>query len=375
MKWRRLGAAVMLLLLVSGCWDNREPRRRAFVLGLGIDRSEKNPEHFAVTVQIPVPRGERTGGQGGASSGGGRQGQYYLVQGEGSTVMESLERIQDRVSRELYYGHMRSLVISSELSVEQWHRAADEVRRNPDIEETVYMVVARGRADQIIRVDTGQERLPALYFNTIFESISRMSHWHPVRIWEFWRAQEAEGQEAVIPVVSQASPAELRLAGMAVFRGYELRGFLDGEAVRGYLWLMGRTNATSFPVEVEGVSGAVRSLRVGRSVQVSFQENKPVFRVHMKVSGELALLEYPQSADEETIRKLEQATGARIQGQVKAALAKLQGEFGSDVLGFGKQLYYRQPAYFDAVSWQKVFPQVRIETTVQVNLRRKGAHY
>jgi spore germination protein KC len=367
-----LRVPVLLLLflllagLLTGCWDNREPRRRAFVLGLGVDPDEEREGHLRVTAQLPVPF---------AMKGGGGEAkpakEHFWVSGSGPTLTEALTRIQDRLSREMFLGQARSVVLSSRLQADQLQLVIDELRRNPNIEETMYLVMADGRAADLMETPTPQERLPALYFNTVFEAVKRLTVSAPVQLWEFWRVLKTPGWEPVLPVARAAGLNEISLTGTAVFRGPELQGFLNRQESQGLFWLLGRTVAGTLTAELPEGTFEVRSLRIGRTVSHRFEQGRPVFTIRLRVSGEVAAAT-AHPVDLARLRELEAAAAGDVLRQAEMAMRRMQQDFRSDILGLGRRLHYQEPAYFDAVRWEEVFPGVRVEVEVEMILTRKG---
>lgn len=376
MRRRVLAWALLLAMMVpllSGCWDNREPRRRAYVLGLAIDAAESPEGYLEVSVQLPVP-GKAAGGGGGKAQGGdggGGGAEFYLVKGNGGSLSEALEKAQDEVSRDLFLGQMRAVIFSSHLSAEQLRHAVEGMRGIGDVEDTVYTVMARGRADDILGRQTTLERLPALYFNNIFEAVRRQTVFAPVQLWQFWRAVKTSGWEPIMPA-AHVTDKIVELRGFAVFNGYELRGFLSGEEAQGYLWLMGRTRNRSLSVPtVRGLSGG-KAMTATRSVMTRLEHGKPVFRVHLRVTGEVSLTP-PGGGSEAEVEEVNEAIRKAIRQQIDRAIARAQEEFRSDIFGFGRTIFYRFPDYFAARDWDELFPEVRIEPVVTVDLVRKGA--
>ncbi|MFZ5817850.1 MAG: Ger(x)C family spore germination protein [Bacillota bacterium] len=368
---RLLSLLLLLLALalpMAGCWDNREPQRRAYVLGMGIDPDPEDEDQIVLSLQMPIPRAAARGKEG---AGAGEE-QYFLVQGRGASMVTALQDAQDHVSRALFLGQMRAIVLSADLSARQVEHVTIGLRTNPDIEDTVYMTVTQGRADQVLLKDARLERLPALFFNSVFEAVRRMTVSEPVQLWQYWRAQLTSGWEPVLPRV-EAAGDEVEVQGLAAYRGYELMGFLEGEEAQGYLWLMGSTVNRALFVETEGGPSSVRSLAVTARPRVRFEGNRPVYSVELHIVGEVALPIHHPGGTQAEMEMIREAAEERILQQVERAITRIQQELRTDIFGFGKLLFYRHPRYFASVDWEELFPQVRIEPAVTVSLHRKGA--
>lgn len=370
----RKGLALLLLLTaglsLSGCWDNREPQLRAYVLGMGIDPDPDDDQGLILSLQLPVPSAANPGKPGG----GGAHGQeYFVVQGRGRSLATAMQDAQDRVSRELFFGQMRAVVLSSTLQPSQAERVFTSMRANPDVEDTVYLAITSGRAFDALSTKVKLEPLPALYFNSVFEAVRRMTIADPVQFWQFWRADKTSGWEPVIPRVEQSQRDSLEVRGMGVYHGYEFRGFLDGEETQGFLWLQGKTRSRSLVVETPSGISAVRSLGSTARTSIRFEGNQPVFRVDIALHGEVSLPPNQQTGGARELEEVAQATQDRVRDQVEAVLTRAQEELRADIFGFGKRLFYHHPRYFAGVDWSEIFPTVKIEPVVKVSILRKGA--
>lgn len=371
-RWLALLLIILLTLPLAGCWETRDPRRRAYILGLSIDPDPEGGENLVVSVQLPVPgqaRAPATGGGGGG--GGGGQPEFYLVQGVGPTVMDAFSEAQDKVSRELFFGQMRAVILSSELSAEQMRRAVTALWNVPEIEETVYVLQARGRADAVLAQPIKIERLPALYFNNVFEAVRRLTVSLPVQMWEYWRMVSTSGWDPILPSVELTPEGIPEIHGLGLFRDHQPVGRMDREEAKGYLWIIGRTRGGTVATRTSNGVVSARQLDVSRSVRTRFEGGKPVFQVGLQVTGQVDLISHRRQ-DQQELEAIGRAVEQEIQRQVRAAIAKAK-EHGTDPFGFGKVLYYRYPNYFDRVDWRELFPTVSVETTVDVTLVRKGA--
>lgn len=371
-RWLALLLIILLAAPLAGCWDNRDPRRRAYVLGLAVDPAPDGSDDILVSVQVPIPAQSRPSGSGGGGGGGGsgEQPQFYLVEGRGPTVLKAMSRAQDEISREIFLGQIRSVILSDQLSEAQMDHVTTSLWLQPDIDESVYILQAKGRAAALLGKPVKLERLPALYFNNVFEAVRRMTVSEPVQMWQYWKMLSTDGWDPVLPIVELSPEGLLAVRGLGLLRNNLPVGSMNGDESQGFLWIMGRTRSGLVSVTTPEGRASARDLTVSRTLTVRFVENKPVFRVEMRVRGEISLTSLPgrKSTPNEVIAE---AVEKVIRGQVRAALAKAQ-QHGTDPFGFGKMLHYRYPQYYDRVDWREVFPTVTVETVVRVDLVRKG---
>lgn len=105
-KLLRLLLALLIPLLLSGCWERKELNEIAFVLGMGLDKSESG---YKVTMQVVIPSSISSQTAGGAGGGGGVP--VVVSSFTVPTIYEADRQYTLISSRTSYKGHIRVLVI------------------------------------------------------------------------------------------------------------------------------------------------------------------------------------------------------------------------------------------------------------------------
>jgi spore germination protein KC len=82
---------LILILLLSGCWDRREVNDIAIILGAAIDKEDN--ENIELSVQVFIPKALSGGGgmNGGASGGGGMT---MVRTANGSSLADAASKLQ-----------------------------------------------------------------------------------------------------------------------------------------------------------------------------------------------------------------------------------------------------------------------------------------
>ena len=61
----KIGLLLSILFMLTGCWDQEEVEDNAYVIGLGLDKSEKSDKMIKITMLIANPEvGSMQGGGG-----------------------------------------------------------------------------------------------------------------------------------------------------------------------------------------------------------------------------------------------------------------------------------------------------------------------
>lgn len=195
-KCGKVLVSILLLALVTGCWDNRELTDIAFVVALGIDQGTK--ERVKVSVQVVNP-GMTSSSQ--TSPGSSPSSQVSVYSAEGKNVFEANRKISQRISRNLHYGHALVLMIGEEIARKQGiFRLLDGSERDNEFRPSAVMALAKGTtAEEILKTPTLLDKLPAVKIKKLLKTTE--SSWGEnvdVRVNEVIRGLVASGKQPII---------------------------------------------------------------------------------------------------------------------------------------------------------------------------------
>ena len=143
---RLIALLIGLSLLLCGCGQSDEVESRAYVLVLGIDRTENGD--IGLTVRVP-----KIGNIGSESSQkeSAPDSPYLAFSTSGDTLYQALENLQWIVPRTLSLSHLKLLVISEELaSEEDFKTTLNAVAELRHLYTAAKMVVSTGKAKDLV---------------------------------------------------------------------------------------------------------------------------------------------------------------------------------------------------------------------------------
>lgn len=180
---RRAMAAVLVLamsLTAAGCWDNRDPRNRAFVTAIGFDLADDGG--LEVIFQIPAA-GQLRGSAGG---GGGKESQvnFTTVTGKAGNFAEGFAQAQASVSRELYLGQTNLLVFGRRLIEKGLRPLILELARTPEAVTCFFAMADDAR--QALATASSVEPLPGVYIRSFFQSVEVNGRFLQTRMWKLY---------------------------------------------------------------------------------------------------------------------------------------------------------------------------------------------
>lgn len=385
-------------LVTTGCWDRAEINDLALVMGAGIDLTEEGD--FLGTVQIAIPAAAGgaagSGGMGGGSAGGGQQSSFFIETVVGKSISDMNEKLQVKLSRKMYIAHRRVLVIGERLAKRGIGDLLDWFGRDPSSRLRTFIVVAKGgEAIELLRFRHAFERFPI----EALRELERRGIGTEVTMRDLLMTASGEGIQPVMAAVERAGQVSekgdqkaekgqkggpvsepgstYRLAGTALFKDLELAGYLDNSETQGLLWIRGKLHPGIIYADVPEGLGHVgfELLRAERRIQPEFYGNRVKFNIELK--GEGVIHENNTRLDlnqPENVRLVKEALKKSIEKRIRQTVTKIQREYGTDVLGLGRELQRRYPKQWAAFkdNWEQQFPETEVSLKLDLTILRSG---
>lgn len=361
-------------MLIAGCWDRRELEERSNVLAAGVDLCVEGEDCALVsTRQIAIPGQIPLG----AERAGARQADTVVViRTPAADSVDSVARAQAELNRQMTFGHSRILVISEAFARRGLEQYVDFVRRLPEVRRLIWMAIAEGRAEEILKAKPDLEEVPALFLNDMFDDAVRSGRLPPVNMGNFLTRTSSLGEEAVVPILRMGGPNQPEVAGLAVFRGYRMVGKLTPDETATYLELQGiRRGGELLEIPLSAGQGAALSV-FGRLVRYRVRWVEGRVRVHVAVNLETKLERLSpdlEGSDPSVAAAMERQAEKLVAERGLALVRKLQQEYGADILAVGERVRAYLPGAWAAIpDWPAAFARAEFSIDVQVHLRQSG---
>lgn len=386
----------LMLILLSGCWDQIQIEERGFVVGVAIDvprtnEAEKNAEkeapgkpegqqRYLLTQQRVVPASMTIGSQRGRSQ-GSKGKAFYNIASEGDSLFEASREIATRSSRAPFYQHLKVLVVSEAIakSTNGFANSIDFFLRDPDLRRTSKILISKGEAKKILDMNPPTEKLPALYLHSLSKNIQKNARMLPeVTLGDIHR-QLINQSGYVIPRVTPAKN-EVKLAGTAVFNPRNrLVGFLGEEETEGLNFLTGELKGGLLKAKMDQdlimMNVHTATLRIDADVrdphQLSFTFNILCEGVIPESHGSFNFmndvnLHRLQHAFAQEIVRLSQDTISKVQKQMKVDVLRLDSHLNQNYHDFWNTIKA------DWHSGERLFEKSNISVEARVFIRNIG---
>lgn len=374
---RRIMLLTVLLLCVltmfTGCWNRREIENLAFVMGAGIDLSEKKGM-YKLTVQVAKPE------VGSKMSGASNEKSYTLYAGEGRTFFEAVRNITHRSKSKLFWSHNLVLIIGEQAARQGILPLMDFGLRDAELRRTFWILISHGSAEKIFRTEPEVGRSPAMEINDMIKTVSRGTSTSKMNnindLMQMLSISQMSATTGTITAVEAEGKRVAYISGSAAFRGDRLNTFLSSNETRGLLWVLGEVKSTLIIIDspITGKKMTIEVMKAGRDIKTSVKNGQPQAEVTISLEGNLA----EQFDDQSYLRpNLFQQLEAEIDKTIKKEVIetiKLSQRRNIDICGFSRQLHIQNKNDWHQIQkqWDKLYPEMPIIVRVKSSIRRPG---
>lgn len=396
--------ALVLALLIGGCWDRREIEDTAYVVSIGVDEAG---DEFLWTFRLVEAEQLPVGNLTSLPAAPGRLASG-VVTARGSGLEQAVQLIQAGSSRIISLEHLRYVVIGAPVARRGLEPVIRQLVRHNEIRLGAGLAVATDRAvDMFVNNRPVGEINPAKFMEGLLLVQRRLHLSPPIRVQHFLSRVLAPGTDPITALIAvnptaaeepgsslppmggasyragdfpRAGGNPLELAGAAVFKGYRLAGTLTVDETAGLLALRGEMGKVYASVPDPVKAGSLISLRI-------HQENKPQYRigwsggrpaVAVKLQFEGEILAIPSGVDYTTpgqrLRLQRQLAQHQEETVFRPLVRKIYQDWGADPVGFGQIFRTRFPT-FDAwldYRWSERVQDLQVTVETEFFIRRFG---
>ncbi|WP_027621270.1 Ger(x)C family spore germination protein [Acetivibrio clariflavus] len=402
---------ILQCIILTGCFDKREPDDMAYPIALGFDKGSTN--ELRMTMQIAVP----TNIAGGESGGGGDgESSSTVIAVETPSIYSGLNMLNSFISKQINLSHIKVIVFSQEIAQEGISKYLHAMIRNKEFRPNVSIIVSRCSAEEFIdAVKPKLETNPAKYYELLLDAYRYTGFTTDTQLIDFYNKSERSSIQpvAVLADVSKYKSSDefdlssstykekgrsfplegdfkagdlpklgglnIEIMGLAIFDGGKMVGELDGEETSYNLMVEGKFNSMYFtmPDPIKKDDLVVLQLRRSRLTEkkVEMIGDKPKLIVKVHLEGDILSVQSGINYESgENVKLLQSATEAYIKDGIIKYLDKSTKVFKTDTNGFGnkvkgKFLTWQEWQEFD---WLSKYKEATYDVEVDVAIRRPG---
>lgn len=383
MKKIKYYSLILLLPLLTGCYNYRELNELAITTSVSIDYSDNN---FNVIAEVVNP----TKQQDAISANNSPFVNYYST---APSLQEAFRNIVLESPRQLYAAQLEMIIISEEAAQNHIAEILEFFSRETEPRTELKFIIARGK--ESLKSITFQTLLTNFSSSNIVQSLevqSKVLGLTPVyTLNELLNMYLDPNLEITLPSVmvygdeeigdekeniTTSSPKAITKIGTtAIFKNTKLLGYLEEEDSKILNIMTGNASQSIIKFDYKDNYGVFELHRVKAESSADVKKNT----VTIKLKGNAKIKEFHSNANIKNIKEIDEINrllNKIMEEEIKNTFNKIRKEYNTDIFGF-RQLYYKtNPKYYKENyenNWyEEIFPNLELKTDINLKLYEKG---
>lgn len=379
------GLALLLVLpLLSGCWNRRELNDIAVAVAMGIDRVDDN---YRVSVQIVDPS-QMT------NNSNVDRFPIRVFTEKAPTVFEALRKVTSKTSRKIYLAHLLLLLFDERMAREGIKEPLDFLIRDHEVRPDFHIAITRGyETSDVLSVVTPMEMLSAV---DLYRSLGMsQKSWAPTvatNVKEMMGTLMIDGIEPVLTGltligdlnkgksadnVKQPQPfMYFKFTGIGVFREDRLVGWLKDADSKSYSYVNNQVSSSvssiKCPESDDMFAVEIIDAKVGRKPSVN--NGRPSMQLKAEISANVGEVHCRMEMNDKSIVALQTAASEQLKHVIEDGIHHVQSKYSVDIYGFGENFHHTYPKQWRQWKdgWDELFAQMPVEVKMNFRLKKVG---
>lgn len=379
---KRIKFLILLLPLLSGCYNYRELNELGITTAVSIDYKDNN---FYVIAEVINPIKQQD-----ASS--SNNSPFVNYNSSSSSLQDAFRKIVLESPRQLYAAQLEIIVLSEEVVNNHLEEVLEYFARNPEARTEIKMIVAK--TEDSTKAITLQTLLTSLSSSNIINSLDLQSKVlgmaYPVTLNELLNMYIDPYLEVVLPsmtlygnyeigdekenITTSSPKAIVKIDGSTITKDNKILGYLDLEESKTLNLINGKLKETIIKMNYYDGYIIFEPNRIKVSRELDIKNNI----IKINISGYSKTKEIQSNInlkDPKEVEKLNKALNMELEKKITDTFNSIREKYGTDVFGF-QELYYRTNyKYFkeNCTNWyEDIYPKIKLEVKANVRLYEKG---
>lgn len=380
---KRIKFLILLLPLLSGCYNYRELNELGITTAVSIDYKDNN---FYVIAEVINPIKQQD-----ASS--SNNSPFINYNSSSSSLQDAFRKVVLESPRQLYAAQLEIIVLSEEVVNNHLEEVLEYFARDPEARTEIKMIVAK--TEDSTKAITLQTLLTSLSSSNIIKSLDLQSKVlgmdYPVTLNELLNMYIDPYLEVVLPsmtlygnyeigdekenITTSSPKAIVKIDGSTITKDNKILGYLDLEEAKILNLINGKLKETIIKMNYYDGYIIFEPNRIKVSRELDIKNNI----IKINISGYSKTKEIQSNIDlkdPKEVEKLNKALNMELEKKITDTFNSIREKYGTDVFGF-QELYYRTNyKYFkeNCTNWyEDIYPKIKLEVKANVRLYEKGS--
>lgn len=380
---KRIKFLILLLPLLSGCYNYRELNELGITTAVSIDYKDNN---FYVIAEVINPIKQQD-----ASS--SNNSPFVNYNSSSSSLQDAFRKVVLESPRQLYAAQLEIIVLSEEVVNNHLEEVLEYFARDPESRTEIKIIVAK--TEDSTKAITLQTLLTSLSSSNIINSLDLQSKVlgmsYPVTLNELLNMYIDPYLEVVLPsmtlygnyeigdekenITTSSPKAIVKIDGSTITKDNKILGYLDLEESKILNLINGKFKETIIKMNYYDGYIIFEPNRIKVSRELDIKNNI----IKINISGYSKTKEIQSNIDlkdPKEVEKLNKALNMELEKKITDTFNSIREKYGTDVFGF-QELYYRTNyKYFkeNCTNWyEDIYPKIKLEVKANVRLYEKGS--
>lgn len=338
---KKIALSLLILMLVSGCWNSKDIQNMAYVTALGVDYENGRFKSYAQMLNFTNIAKSDTGEV-------GKPVPIWVGVGEGKTLTESLTTMYATSQIRIFWGHLKALVLSENAMKHGMKEIYDMLNRYREVR---YNILMYGTNEPLHEILIQKSILNFSPLDTLmdlpYQIYSQRSFILPEYGYKIIAQMNEPSGLAMIPCLTldrtgwyedQDKRSMFRINGAYFFQNKEFRGHLSEDDLKGTRWIQRQLVRSPMNIPDKGPPVAAIVLQKPHLyVKPVIENGKARFNIRVSVDAYIDEL-----IKDTPHKKMEEMAGDAIRDEIKMSFKKGL-EKKADVFMLDEKLYRKNP--------------------------------
>jgi len=358
MKKIKFLCSLLPLFLLTGCFDSRDVKNVAIVMGMGVDLSDDNK--YKTVTQVIIPKGL-------SKEGGGDT--FENFEGKGNHLGECIENTTLKCGKYMYLSHATALIVSEKVAREGIYEILDFFMRDNELRSNLLLAVSESGVEEIMKDEGELVKVPLSSVATLGRRLGETSLGQVPNIFGFVSDMIKKNSATLVPVIN-ADKKESTVSGSAIFKKGKMVGKISNTEARGVLWLMNKIENAIMTIDYDGNSFDIKVKKAKSEIQPIYNEG--IF-INANVKCSISLLRDNNGVvNVYGIKKVSEKINETIKSEITAALDVMK-KYNCDVYGFENIVYKDNPEKWKSIDKETFFRDVTVNIDVKTEVEEVGS--
>lgn len=349
MKKIKFLCALLTVLILTGCYDSRDVKNVAIVMGVAVDKNRMG--NYKTNTQVVLPGGLSKEGEGET---------FENYSGEGEYLAKCMENTALKCGKYMYLAHATSLLIGEGVAENGIEEILDYFIRDNELRANMSVAVAKGDIDKIMNTESKILKVPLSAIASLDRRMSETAVGKSVTLFDIASDMKKTNRASLIPIIS-AEEEKTVVDGSAVFKNGKMIGKISNEEARGIFWLFSETENATLTVEADKNTADVKIKK--REAEIKSIQEDMVFIV--EISCDVSVLRDNGFLGAE---KIKVAVGDKIKNEIFESFEKMK-VLDADVYGFEDMFYKKYPEILKNQNGESVLKNARLKISVNTKIK------